>query len=79
MNVKKDANESFEPTPIVETKIADAPGYLSWSNEVQMQIGARLAKSYDDLTREPPPDRFRILLDQLDRSARSRARRDRGV
>jgi len=52
-------------------------GGAAWSTEVQMQIGARLARIYDELMRETPPEEFRLLLDQLDRSAKARARKER--
>lgn len=33
--------------------------------ELQGQIGNRLREAYDELVREPVPDRFSQLLDQL--------------
>jgi hypothetical protein len=44
-----------------------------FSSAVQMQIGARLATEYGDVIGQAPPDRFRMLLDHLDRRARVRS------
>ena len=38
---------------------------------VQEQIGRRLAAAYDEILRQPIPDRFLLLLDQLDQAAQS--------
>ena len=40
---------------------------------VQEQIGRRLAAAYDEILRQPIPERFRLLLDQLDQASRTSA------
>jgi hypothetical protein len=35
---------------------------------VQEQIGRRLAAAYDEVLRQPVPERFLLLLDQLDQA-----------
>lgn len=34
--------------------------------DIQAQIGRRLMAIYDEVLQQPVPDRFRLLLDQLD-------------
>jgi len=41
---------------------------------VQEQIGRRLAAAYDEVLRQPVPERFLLLLDQLDQAAASNER-----
>lgn len=56
--------EDFAPPPDAETDYALAP-------HVQEQIGRRLAAVYDEVLRQPIPERFLLLLDQLDESTKT--------
>jgi len=44
------------------------PRIYALSPYAQEQIGRRLAAAYDEILRQPIPDRFRLLLDQLDQA-----------
>ena len=37
--------------------------------DIQVQIGRRLVAAYDHVLHQPVPDRFRLLLDELDRKS----------
>ena len=47
---------------------------------IQAQIGRRLAAIYDEVLHQPIPDRFRLLLDELENSSSAfeRTRRRKG-
>jgi hypothetical protein len=46
----------------------DADGIYALAPHVQEQIGRRLAAAYDEILRQPVPERFLLLLDQLDQA-----------
>lgn len=52
----------------------DGPERPSLPPHIQGQIGKRLAAMYDEILQQPVPDRFRLLLDQLDRDSAETAR-----
>ena len=45
---------------------------LPLDTQIQAHIGRRLMAVYDDILQQPVPDRFRLLLDQLDQKTRKR-------
>jgi hypothetical protein len=47
----------------------DMDGIYALAPHVQEQIGRRLAAAYDEILRQPVPERFLLLLDQLDQAA----------
>jgi len=47
----------------------DAQQIYAITPHVQEQIGRRLAAAYDEVLRQPIPERFLLLLDQLDQAA----------
>lgn len=49
---------------------------LALSQDAQVQIGRRLAAVYDEVLQQPVPDRFRLLLDELD--AKTKLPKDQG-
>jgi hypothetical protein len=46
----------------------DVDGIYALAPHVQEQIGRRLAAAYDEILRQPVPERFLLLLDQLDQA-----------
>jgi hypothetical protein len=46
----------------------DMDGIYALVPHVQEQIGRRLAAAYDEILRQPVPERFLLLLDQLDQA-----------
>ena len=46
----------------------DVDGIHALAPHVQEQIGRRLAAAYDEVLRQPVPERFLLLLDQLDQA-----------
>jgi hypothetical protein len=46
----------------------DVEGIYALAPHVQEQIGRRLSAAYDEVLRQPIPDRFLLLLDQLDQA-----------
>jgi hypothetical protein len=46
----------------------DVDGIYALAPHVQEQIGRRLAAAYDEVLRQPVPERFLLLLDQLDQA-----------
>ena len=52
----------------------DVEGSYALTPHVQEQIGRRLAAAYDEVLRQPVPERFLLLLDQLDQAAASNER-----
>lgn len=50
---RKDAPSSARPVPALAA-------------DIQAQIGRKLMAVYDDVLQQPVPDRFRLLLEQLD-------------
>src|SRR6202453_3496811 len=53
----------------VEPAPPDVDGIYALAPHVQEQIGRRLAAAYDEVLRQPVPERFLLLLDQLDEAA----------
>ena len=47
---------------------SDVDGIYALAPHVQEQIGRRLAAAYDEILRQPVPERFLLLLDQLDQA-----------
>ena len=52
----------------VEPAPPDMDGIYALAPHVQEQIGRRLAAAYDEILRQPVPERFLLLLDQLDQA-----------
>jgi hypothetical protein len=50
-------------------------GVHALAPHVQEQIGRRLAAAYDEVLRQPVPERFLLLLDQLDQAATTMKKR----
>ena len=48
--------------------LPDLDGIYALAPHVQEQIGRRLAAAYDEVLRQPVPERFLLLLDQLDQA-----------
>ena len=46
----------------------DMDGIYALAPHVQEQIGRQLAAAYDEVLRQPIPERFLLLLDQLDQA-----------
>ena len=46
--------------------LPDVDGIYALAPHVQEQIGRRLAAAYDEVLRQPVPERFLLLLDRLD-------------
>ena len=53
---------------------ADGDREYALAPHVQEQIGRRLAAAYDEILRQPIPDRFLRLLDQLDQATNKTAK-----
>ena len=56
---------SNAPLPGPASRLGDA----ALAPEIQAQIGSRLRAAYDDVLHQSVPERFRLLLDQLDAKA----------
>jgi Anti-sigma factor NepR len=78
-NVQNDGNRERDKlkmnTSSLSSKEPGAAGrekqgkYPSLAPEIQAQIGRRLTAAYDDVLQQPVPDRFRLLLDELDKKS----------
>jgi hypothetical protein len=49
----------------------DVDGIYALAPHVQEQIGRRLSAAYDEVLRQPVPERFLLLLDQLDQATKA--------
>ena len=68
---EKDISDmSSSSAAYVESGGAGEWGY-AMAPHVQEQIGRRLAAVYDEVLRQPIPERFLLLLDQLDESTKA--------
>ncbi|MBF9231958.1 NepR family anti-sigma factor [Microvirga alba] len=59
------------PEESLNNKLADEPKLDSTS---QKRIGDQLRAMYDELMQQPVPDRFKDLLDQLDKKEQEKPR-----
>jgi len=66
-----DMNASPAPNPAPNPAVSLDAGEVALAPHVQEQIGRRLAAVYDEVLRQPIPERFRLLLDRLDEASRT--------
>jgi Anti-sigma factor NepR len=68
----KSKMEKSEPSPAGHEQAARAGQKLSlpMDRQIQAQIGRRLSAVYDEILHQPVPDRFRLLLDELDQTVK---------
>ncbi len=67
-DIAKMSRSSASP---LEAAFGSAPPDFALAADVQEQIGRRLAAAYDEILRQPIPERFRLLLDQLDEASKA--------
>lgn len=64
MTQRRTAQQANQPGP---TQAAPEPATPALQPQLQDQIGRQLRALYDDILSQPVPDRFRELMDRLDR------------
>ena len=69
MNISPSTPEGSDGLGRIDGQANPALVPPSLSPDVQVQIGRRLVAAYDHVLHQPVPDRFRLLLDELDRKS----------
>jgi Anti-sigma factor NepR len=63
------SDSSAGPEPVAGT---GQKRNLPLDTQIQAHIGRRLMAVYDEILQQPVPDRFRLLLDELDQKTKKR-------
>jgi len=72
--LKMTSSSALHVEPEVDSDLLDGLRKYALAPHVQEQIGRRLAAVYDEILRQPIPERFLRLLDQLDQASAKTAK-----
>lgn len=73
MNISPSTSEGADGFARIDGQANRGSTPASLSPDVQGQIGRRLVAAYDHVLHQPVPDRFRLLLDDLDRKSQDQS------
>ena len=75
-NVEREAlpdNSTEDTHPIETARTSNGEARESAvDNDIQLHLGQKLKDTYDDLIKQPVPDKFRQLLEDLERQEKKR-------